>query len=217
MSKQETIVVLGAFRSGTSMIAETLIKLGINMGEPNQWDNDHTRFYEDKPFVRLSNEINKHYGNSWKNPASTKELQILNEQNNKFRDRFIELVAERNNKHDIWGWKDPKACIFIHAFHKYLRNPKFVCIARNEYSEARSICNLWKGIGSMEKAISLIWFYKWSVNHFFVKHDYPRIYLRYENFLANKHDYIDLCTFLDIDVNHEVYQEVIKQRLDHSG
>lgn len=82
------ILVIGCYRSGTSAAAGVLHHLGVDMGsnfdEPNQ--NNSSGFWEDVRFKSLH--------------ARLLEGQMV-------RDEYCQLI---NEKHDIWGIKDPKLC-----------------------------------------------------------------------------------------------------------
>ena len=99
----KTIIVLGAPRGGTSMVAATLRKLGVVMGEKLGHQHEDPSFRRDVPMETM-----------------------------------IATVQERNEKHDVWGWKMPNSVYYVEELLPHLRNPHFVAIFRNPFSISRS-------------------------------------------------------------------------------
>ena len=52
--------------------------------------------------------------------------------------KLKELIKQRNEKYDIWGWKDPSTIDKIYDIIDDLRNPKFIVVFRDPYAIALS-------------------------------------------------------------------------------
>ena len=75
----KTIVILGMHKSGTSMVAGVLEKLGVNMGKEllgPHWSNPLGHF-ENVKFVNLDERILKEAKGSWNNPPKRKIFYLL--------------------------------------------------------------------------------------------------------------------------------------------
>ena len=49
-----------------------------------------------------------------------------------------ELIAKRNRKFDVWGWKDPGTILQIEDIADAIRNPVFISVFRDPYAIALS-------------------------------------------------------------------------------
>jgi len=102
--EEKTLVVLGAARGGTSMIAGALHRLGVPMAERTGV------VYEDVP---LSEAVEKG------------DLEALER-----------LIAERNARHPVWGWKRPSSLRFRERWIGRFRNPHYVAVFRDLFAIA---------------------------------------------------------------------------------
>lgn len=102
----KTVIVLGLGRSGTSMIAGILDKIGVFMG--NKKDDI---VYEDLEFTYLLEES-----------GSSSAIKAF--------------ISRQNTEYSIWGWKRPKAIHYIDRFMHLLRNPYFIIPFRDLLSIA---------------------------------------------------------------------------------
>lgn len=103
---RKTIIILGVARSGTSMVAGVLERLGVPMGHKK--DNV---VFEDREIARALE--------TTEDPAA-----------------FEALVADRNAKYDIWGWKRPNAILYVQRFEERVRNPHYIITFRDFLSIA---------------------------------------------------------------------------------
>lgn len=98
-----TIVCFGTARGGTSMVAGAVLGLGVPMGDGIE------RNIEDPKF-----NMDRHGG-----PVA------------KFVKETRPVIAERNDAHDIWGWKFPFAQRYLDHLIDDLRAPHLVCVYRD--------------------------------------------------------------------------------------
>ena len=108
---KKTFVVLGNYRGGTSVFTGLLKQLGIFIGENMDNDSRAEKYsnHEDLDFQK----------------------KPLDEIKNK--------IKERDNEHDIWGFKDPMAIQRIEKFYDDLRNPHLICVFRDPQAITESM------------------------------------------------------------------------------
>ena len=122
--REKTVVVLGAFRGGTSMVAGALKALGVFMGErfssQSEYDNE-----EDLEFSDLL-----HNDELLKRAAASGEVS---EADFGPLDGVNALVRRRNEAHWLWGWKYPGTVLWLlhTGLAGRLRNPHFVTVFRD--------------------------------------------------------------------------------------
>jgi hypothetical protein len=94
------VLVLGIHRSGSSLTAGVLHRLGINMGPrllgPDAWNvRGH---YEDIDFLHLNDQVIR----DWRRPSPL----LLDKQ----KEMYAKLVQSRAKESIFWGIKDPRFC-----------------------------------------------------------------------------------------------------------
>jgi len=125
MSK--TIIITGMHRSGTSLLSNLLSEAGVAIGERLLGPNIHNPrgYFEDRDFVELHDAILGENGTTWALNPIPPDLQVAEAH----RHRARELIAERRHL-AIWGWKDPRTCLFLDMWFDMLPNAKFVLVFR---------------------------------------------------------------------------------------
>lgn len=177
MSASKTVVVLGMFRGGTSMVSGVLKILGVPMGDTE----DRGQSYEDGNFI------------------------------SKGIPRIKELIATRNERHTLWGWKDPGSIDYIRKVKEDLVNPHYIIVFRDAYAIAKgsikraphqplanALCN------AMNHTCKLIEF----------TIDFPKekiLILSYEKCIVDKEKMVtSILTFLDLNVSESVRDRACK-------
>jgi len=131
-----TVIILGMHRSGTSLVAKMLMNMGVDMGA--EFLGPHISqplgHWEDSDFVRMSNDVLASAVGTWKEPQeidwylSRPEVAML-----VTLKQHPELAGgEKRESESWWGWKDPRSCLTIGAFHQYLDQPHYVVVDRNK-------------------------------------------------------------------------------------
>ena len=120
-------IVLGMHKSGTTLIAQTLHKSGVNMG----WDltEEMIDYGSQKCESPSVNEINF----CVKNCEGVRSININHR--TKLRvgsdvEAKIKLFIENQSKYKDWGFKDPRTVLTYPVWSKFLPEHKFVCIYR---------------------------------------------------------------------------------------
>lgn len=200
------VIVLGMHRSGTSMIAGILDRLGINMGDNliGAMPSNPYGHYEDKEFVELNDRILHAAGGSWYNPPGRKALL---EQQNIFKVDILSLVQKINNSSEYCGWKDPRTSLTIELFNSYLTAPKFIVCHRAAVQVANSLQKR-SGI-ALEKGVNLKREYDSRLVDFFTRNkSLPKIDLYYNDVIANTRERISsIVDFLMIGPSSAKFKE----------
>lgn len=102
-----TFVVFGVPRGGTTMVARIVEQLGVPMGQ------DLPTNYEDPAF------------NFDFMPDEFKADR------SKMRASLIDAIHQRNQSHAVWGWKYPRANIYLNQILEHVRRPHLICVLRD--------------------------------------------------------------------------------------
>ncbi|MTI58509.1 MAG: hypothetical protein FH762_00690 [Firmicutes bacterium] len=204
--RSKTIVVLGMHKSGTSMVAGVLYKLGISIGKElikKHWSNPLGHF-EDKDFFNLNREILKAAGGRWDLPPDQKAIL---KQGDIFKEKIINLVS---NKSELWGWKDPRTNLTIELYLPYLKNPYFLVCYRDSEAVAKSLFKRNKIENARAKILKGE--YDSRIKEFFEKYPYlPRLDLQYEKVISQPVKWVnEIINFLDIQVEDEKKNQAIR-------
>lgn len=49
----------------------------------------------------------------------------------------LKMISARNGTHDVWGWKDPNAAMYLNALVQQLRSPHYVIVFRDAVATAQ--------------------------------------------------------------------------------
>lgn len=100
------IIVLGLPRSGTSAVAGTLRRLGVNMGKDHLQVSDHLNkrgYYEDRRWQGIHKAVaGRRY--------TTRFAHVLSGQHREAYRRLIKSCSRQR----LWGFKSPRACFTLH-------------------------------------------------------------------------------------------------------
>jgi len=206
LCNEKEVIVLGMHRSGTSLMAHILSKLGVNMGRTLIKKNytNPLGFYEDIDFVNLNKYIIRKLDKDWKNPPDNSELL---KKRKMFDKRIKKIVEKKRGK--LWGWKDPRTTITIELFLPYLNNPYFIVCYRKKEKVANSLKI--RGINKQD-AYRIKKVYDNYIKEFFNRYpSFPRLNVQYENIIKNPQKEITkIAEFLNVQVSFEKYNEIKK-------
>lgn len=136
----QPVVVLGQHRSGTSILARILQTLGVHMGTflrfPDKGNPEG--YWEDLVWRGINKTIINAANGTWYRPPSQQDItDIVNHPDIWF---LVDATCRLRAKHKIWGFKDPRTVLTIHALHKYLpSNTKYVIIKRDQEATIDSL------------------------------------------------------------------------------
>lgn len=121
------VIITGMHRSGTSLMANLLHKLGVKLGDrllERDSSNPHG-FYEDVDFYTFHQQALHTRGRTLLvgddfvfDPTAT-ELE-----------RAQTLIEQRTDQ-PVWGWKDPRTALFLDFWHQFLPQARFLFVYRH--------------------------------------------------------------------------------------
>lgn len=126
------MIVAGFHRSGTSAAARLLHQGGAHMGDELVGARLSNPFghYEDVAVVRLHEALLTDNGRTWQVDESFSPVVSPAR-----RDEMEAFVTARREGHRIWGFKDPRACLFLSVWKELLPEARVVLVFRH-YAEA---------------------------------------------------------------------------------
>jgi hypothetical protein len=205
----KTVIVLGAGRSGTSIVAGILQRIGVNMGnielEPDGYKHGN---FEDIDIRRLNETMLDVAGFSWyKPPFSPHDFKTLVVRIDKHN--LVLRAAILFNKHStesektgIWGWKDPRTILLLRHYIDLIENPYFIVVFRNQVANAQSM--IARDGGSLEEALQLALHYNTLIVDYLMFSSYPRLYCTFESFFKESSKQLNrIIDFLGIKVGKE--------------
>lgn len=213
-SKEQTVVVLGMHRSGTSMLGSVLHNLGVEMVS----DEDKARsefdnvlgFYENYQVALLNESLLKVLNASWDNPPKIKiEESKENYHINKLRKQAAQLVDELHTDTDIAGIKEPRMAILMDFWKDIISGPKYVFIFRNPLDVAKSL-NKRQNM-PIPDGLELAFKYNSSILEFLNSGKQEALVLRYEDFLTEQIYHVRrLINYLGLEDSDELIQRGLK-------
>lgn len=144
----KTIVVLCPPRSGSSLLAGILSKLGVFMGDEKYLTRlknvNPLGCYEDEDFKKLNYSLLADCGCNLNFSSAPKKEQILSLKG-KYKNKINRLVAKRKN-YPLWGWKNVSWTPYtIPLLHQFLPNPHYIVLKRNMNSIVKSSMRIKQG------------------------------------------------------------------------
>lgn len=194
-----SVVVLGMHRSGTSLLASMIEKLGYWFADDTEAmeprDDNPQGFWERQDVVDLNDQILAKHGEAWHSVYSgfdaTTTVDLKSEYGN-----AVKTILERLNNNKRWLIKDPRMCLTWAYWAPYLVNSKLVVIVRHPLEVAHSL----KARNSLPLSLGLeLWLrYVVSVAHILDSRDY--FHTTYRELLDVPAQKIrQLSEFLEID------------------
>jgi len=110
-----TVVVIGMHRSGTSLVAELLADLGVNMGASGG-------LWEDRRFVALNRRILAQAGGDWAHPP---EHGAIVDAGCDYIDEIRTLAQTAAG-----GWKDPRNSLTLSCYVPFVPDLRLVAVRR---------------------------------------------------------------------------------------
>ena len=130
MSKQ--LLIAGFHRSGTSATAQILHRAGLFVGYEllEAMPSNPYGHFEDKEVVDLHQDVLADNGLNWQ--VTETFLPVVGEP--RWR-RMRGMIERRNAEHAVWGFKDPRVCVFMMPW-KYLMPDAKVLLVYRHFSES---------------------------------------------------------------------------------
>jgi hypothetical protein len=213
----KTIIVLGAPRSGTSMTAGILSRMGVDFGRVRKPDAENPRgYYEDRDFLKLMMNIFRAADQEAHgfNPPRIADIMA---QKSAFDNQIAELIQDRMTQtvSPMWGWKATTTTFTIDLFLEHLVNPYFVVVVRNPLGRADSIVNYTKNKPIYQEldrlqALNLANQYYRQIYRFLQSSNHHRsLFVSFENTVANPAKTVEeMAGFLDLQLSEEALTDI---------
>ncbi len=122
------LVITGFHRSGTSITAKVLHGAGLYLGDRLMGANidNPDGHYEDWDIVELHNKILRENSTSWQYDETSK-LSVSSEALESMRT----IAHKRQALNTLWGFKDPRVCLFLDAWQTTIPNLKVLIVYRH--------------------------------------------------------------------------------------
>jgi hypothetical protein len=130
------LVVVGFHRSGTSLLTQLLVEAGLFVGDDllGSLPSNPYGHFEDREVLQIQRDILERHGHDWQWDV-TFPFFIGEDHWHRMR-RF---ARRRDLAHPLWGFKDPRTCLFLGAWKYLLPDAKFVIVYRDPGECVRSL------------------------------------------------------------------------------
>jgi hypothetical protein len=147
------VVVAGMHRSGTSLTASVLSRLGVDLGD-DLLPADHANvrgYFEDRTFLAFQRDLLRHASagdaRGWRDWGWTESEQLDGEVIAAAAGdarRLLEVRTTRSGDRP-WGWKDPRTTLLLDFWHELVPDARFVCVYRAPWEVLDSIVRVADG------------------------------------------------------------------------
>ncbi|MEO9324940.1 sulfotransferase [Nocardioides sp. C4-1] len=130
------LIIAGFHRSGTSLMTQLLHRAGLFVGTDllGAMPSNQYGHLEDRDFLRLHRSILRRHGEEWQWDVPFPHFIGRNHWR-----RMARLARERDLEHEMWGFKDPRVCLFLGAWKHVMPDAKVVMIYRDPAECVRSL------------------------------------------------------------------------------
>jgi hypothetical protein len=130
------ILVAGFHRSGTSLTAQLLRSSGVFLGYDMLLQNrsQPQGHFEDREIKKLHDEILADNGLTWQ--VEDGPLPVVGDNHRK---SMREIVERREADRRLWGFKDPRVCLFLNAWKVLLPDARILLVYRHFAEVTRSL------------------------------------------------------------------------------
>jgi hypothetical protein len=185
--RARVLCILGAHRSGTSLVSRMLNLLGVHLGPGHSvWqagDDNPKGYWEHQPLARLNDEILARFGGRWDQPPAFPSGWPRDPRIADLRERARQLLDGDFADAPLWGWKDPRTCFTLPFWQDLIGPMRYVLCIRNPCAMVASL--------NRHRQISPEWAERLWLTHVQASLAHtsgqPRMFVFYEDIL---HDWI---------------------------
>lgn len=213
--QENTFIVLGMHKSGTTLVSQILHSSGINMG----FDIDDQGFQysgnkcESPTVTAINNDILGTRGLLSVDISSSLDLR----ENEDIRTRILTFV-EKAFRFSRWGIKDPRMCLTYHVWKKYLPQHALICVYRHPLQ-------VWKhyltppyyGIFYCLKVFKRYIEYNTAIIQIMNRHSGPVLLLNYNDLMHEEEEFRRLQDFVGYKLKDMRDPKMYKQRSAFKG
>lgn len=123
------LIIAGMHRSGTSLITQWVHKCGLSVGDEllGEGVGNQEGHFEDMDFVKLHETLLLQNGLQ-PNGLVVEAMPAVTEGQ---KEQLAGMIARKNGCYDVWGWKDPRTCLFLPAYRDVLPEAYSLVIVRD--------------------------------------------------------------------------------------
>lgn len=142
--KIQTVILLTMPRSGSSLLAGILHRLGVRMGnEKDMVLGKHLNAlgcYEDQQFLSVNLNIlyEAKMSLNYTNRININE-ELLENVVQKYRKKIAKIIRQNNENNNIWGFKDAAIIYIMPYIENLFYNPKYIHLKRDPTKTAMSL------------------------------------------------------------------------------
>lgn len=128
------LLICGMHRSGTSLVSECLYAAGVHLGDDLLGPSSHNPdgYYENRAVVEFHADRLSAEGRQWHDlPPNSDESTTASwsDETRRSARRLLQDLQEGGD--DLWGWKDPRTCLFLEEWGELLERPRLLCVYRD--------------------------------------------------------------------------------------
>ena len=133
---RSVVIMVGMYRSGTSLTASLLQDSGVFIGDRLMAANSANPqgYFEDLDFVEFHQNVLQSQGLSSAGWTTDSIVEVRSEYISTAKD----LISARE-KHKIWGWKDPRTTLFLDFWSELIPDAKYVFVFRSPWQVVDSL------------------------------------------------------------------------------
>lgn len=151
------LIIVGFHRSGTSLLGQLLHGAGLFLGDELMGAKPSNPYghFEDWEVVHFHDRILSDHGDTWQ-VAGPRSYHV----SRRHWDWARDFVTRREVEHELWGFKDPRVCLFLPIWRHLLPDARFVVVFRDPAESVHSLerrhsSQLFAGEGSPEPHMTL--------------------------------------------------------------
>jgi len=124
----QQLIIAGFHRSGTSLVAQLMHRAGLFLGYKllGALPSNPYGHYEDLAIIRMHDRILADHGLTWQ--VDVPFIPVIGKS---YWDEMQQIVDQRQYEHELWGFKDPRVCLFLGPWKYLLPNAKVVMVYRH--------------------------------------------------------------------------------------
>jgi len=217
---ERAVCVLGMSRSGTSLTAQVLNVLGVDLGAPEELmkpaeGNNPAGFWEHEGIAGLNEDILLSLGSAerqgWRHPPELPEGWERDARLERHRREAEAMLRESFADSPLWGWKDPRNCLTLPFWQQLVPEMRYVICVRNPLDVAASL-GARDGMRREESLRLWLLYMSQALRHVAGR---PRLFVAYEDYFAGLNRQLErLAGFLGIPGLSHAQRDEIAERLD---